>query len=310
MFDQETIDAVTRLAVERGLEPAALLAVAEVESGGTAFASVGGRREPLIRFEGHYFHRLIGSEAARTKAVAAGLASPTPGKVKNPNGQAARWEMLERAIAIDAQAARESCSWGVGQVMGSHWKWLGFASVLELVAMARRDVTGQIELMVRFIEKSNLKGALERGDWAAFARGYNGPAYQQNAYDTKMAKAHARWVGRLAGGPAGDPVLRLGSRGDAVREAQRLLKMNHGRDIAVDGVYGAHTRDQVALVQLAAGIAGDGVVGPQTWAALRTPPVDAPAKPAAPRAEEAEDAMVDGIAAMIIAWLNRLFRRK
>jgi len=321
MFDEETIGAVIVIAAARGMEAAALLAVAEVESGGAAFAPVAGRREPVIRFEGHYFHRLIGSDRARAKAVAAGLASPTPGKIKNPLGQAARWAMLERAIAIDAQAARESCSWGLGQVMGSHWKWLGFGSVLDLVALARRDVAGQIELMVRFIEKSNLKGALERRDWAGFARAYNGPGYRANRYDTKMAEAHGRWVKRLAGTAAGttagDPVLRLGSRGDAVREAQRLLRLNHGGDVTVDGVYGAHTRDQVALVQLAAGIAGDGVVGPKTWALLRTPPVAVPgAAPVgppslpAPRADEAEDAMVDSIAAMIIGWISRFLGRK
>jgi hypothetical protein len=204
--------------------------------------------------------------------------------------------------------------------MGSHWKALGFASVLDLVALARRDVAGQIELMARFIEKNNLKGALERRDWAAFARAYNGPAYRQNAYDTKMAAAHKRWVARLGGAatpaaepPAGDPVLRMGSIGDTVREAQRLLRMNHGRDVAVDGVFGAHTRDQVVLVQLAAGLAGDGVVGPKTWALLRqakpvpAEPAPAPATPPAATPDEAEDAMVDTVAGGILGWLARLF---
>ena len=52
MFSDETRSEIERVAERIGVEPAALLAIAEVESGGKAFAIVGGRPEPLIRFEG------------------------------------------------------------------------------------------------------------------------------------------------------------------------------------------------------------------------------------------------------------------
>ena len=66
MFDRAAQRAIARTAGELGVEPAALLAVAEVESGGRAHARVNGRDEPLIRFEGHYFHRrLTGAARAR-----------------------------------------------------------------------------------------------------------------------------------------------------------------------------------------------------------------------------------------------------
>ena len=62
MFDDEVLKAVDIMAERLGVEAAALLAIAEVESGGQAFATVGGRPEPLIRFEGHYFdQRLTGA---------------------------------------------------------------------------------------------------------------------------------------------------------------------------------------------------------------------------------------------------------
>jgi len=107
MFEQETIARINRTAEEAGLEPAALLAVAEVESAGKAFATVGGRREPLIRFEGHYFDRRL-TGAKQAQARAAGLASPKAGGVANPRTQAGRWDLLERACAIDRKAAWES----------------------------------------------------------------------------------------------------------------------------------------------------------------------------------------------------------
>lgn len=192
MFDNATAHAVAQIAARINVEPAALLAVAEVESAGKAFATVNGRAEPLIRFEGHYFDRRLSGQK-RARARAEGLASPKAGGVPNPSSQPARWALLERAAAIDENAAYESVSWGVGQVMGAHWESLGFGNVGELVSLCRSSVGGQVDLMARFIVKNGLAPALRSRDWAAFARGYNGAGYKKNAYDTKMAKAYARW---------------------------------------------------------------------------------------------------------------------
>ena len=141
MFTGETRQEIERMAREAGLEPAALLAIAEVESGGRALATVNDKAEPLIRFEGHYFDRLV-EDGKREQARAKGLASPSMGAVKNPASQAARWAMLDKAMAIDRAAALQSVSWGIGQVMGSHWKALGYGSVERLVEEARSGVAG------------------------------------------------------------------------------------------------------------------------------------------------------------------------
>ena len=191
MFDQDTITEITAVAATLGLEPAALLAVAEVESGGKAFALVDGKREPLIRFEGHYFDKRLSGDK-KLQARAAGLASPLAGAVANPRTQSARWKLLARAAAIDRAAAYESVSWGIGQVMGAHWAWLGYSSVEALVSEARAGVGGQVRLMARFIGKAGLKAALAAHDWHAFARGYNGPQYRRNAYHSKLAEAYRR----------------------------------------------------------------------------------------------------------------------
>jgi hypothetical protein len=279
MFDETTIAAVSAIARREGWDPAGLLAVVEVESAGKAFAVVDGRQEPLIRFEGHYFDKRL-SGAAKTRARAAGLASPKAGAVGNPSSQAARWKLLARAIEINAQAAYESVSWGVGQVMGSHWSWLGFGAVTDLVNLCRRDVAGQVELMVRFVKKSGLSAALARRDWAAFAHGYNGPAYAKNKYDTKMAQAHARWAKRLPSAPApsaSEPkratpprlVLRRGDRGDTVLQLQRLLAAR-GAALVADAEFGPRTERAVKTFQESRGLAADGIVGPRTWTALES----------------------------------------
>ncbi|KXF76065.1 peptidoglycan-binding protein [Paramesorhizobium deserti] len=214
MFEKETIREIVAAAEKTGVEPAALLAVAEVECGGRTTARVNGRDEPLIRFEGHYFdRRLAGTKQADARRQ--GLASPKAGGVKNPVAQTGRWQLLARAMRIDRNAALESVSWGLGQVMGAHWQWLGYADVEALVAEARGSVAGQIRLMLRFIEKSSLVEVLNRHDWAGFARRYNGPLYSKYAYDRKMAAAWKTYCDRLLrdGGIAGGAVDKTTAQG-------------------------------------------------------------------------------------------------
>ncbi len=42
------------------------------------------------------------------------------------------WEQVNRARALDEEAADEATSWGAFQVMGFHWKRLGYPSVSRL----------------------------------------------------------------------------------------------------------------------------------------------------------------------------------
>lgn len=270
MFDAETRRAAESFAKRLGCEPAALLAVMEVESAGKVFAKVDGRNEPLIRFEGHYFDKRL-SAADRAVARKAGLSSPNVGGVPNPASQAARWKLLNRAAAINAQAAFESCSWGLGQVMGSHWSWLGYSSVTAMVNTARSGVSGQIDLMVRYIEKAGLADELRRRDWAGFARGYNGPLYKRFKYDTKIAAAYKHYAGSSAATPAklspAAGMLRMGSRGKAVEDLQTLLR-RAGHAVAVDGDFGPATKRAVEAFQASAGLDPDGIAGPATLSAL------------------------------------------
>ena len=109
MFNDQISEEIAVVAREFGLEPAALLAIAEVESGGWAFSVVAGKAEPLIRFEAHYFDRRL-SHGKRERARTEGLASPRAGEIANPSSQAARWKLLERAAVIDRKAAYAAVS--------------------------------------------------------------------------------------------------------------------------------------------------------------------------------------------------------
>ncbi len=276
MFSAEVKKEIEDVAREAGLEAAALLAIAEVESGGRAFALIsaaplsgkplaGPRREPMIRFEGHYFDRLL-DDGKRRQARAKGLASPSMGAVKNPASQAARWTLLDEAMAIDRAAALQSVSWGIGQVMGSHWKVLGYGSVEDLVAEARSGVAGQVRLMLRFLEANGLIGTIRRHDWASFARAYNGPRYKVYRYDSRIAAAYAKHRRGEAPAAGGD-MLRRGDRGEAVKDLQRALTAA-GYPAVQDGAFGPATAAAVERFQADHGLGVDGVAGPATFEAL------------------------------------------
>lgn len=265
MFDAETLRAVEALANDLNVKNAALLAVAEVESNGHVYAMVKGKREPLIRWEGHYFdQRLVG--AKRDQARRQKLASPKAGAVKNPKFQTERWELVTRAAKIDRQAALESFSIGLGQVMTAHWRKLGFKSVDDMIKMARSGAAGQIEIMARYIKNFGLADELQRLDFSAFARAYNGPNYRKYGYHTKMANAYARISGKTPVSAA-NGMLRMGSRGEKVRTLQTLL-VRAGYSVTVDGDYGPATRTAVRSFQRLQKITVDGVAGPETFRRL------------------------------------------
>jgi hypothetical protein len=70
--------------------------------------------------------------------------------------------------------------------------------------------------------------------------------------------------------PGARPTVRRGSRGPAVAEAQRILNAWYPSlpRLAEDGIFGPATEARVKHMQQRAGLAVDGIVGPNTWRLL------------------------------------------
>ena len=66
------------------------------------------------------------------------------------------------------------------------------------------------------------------------------------------------------------PTIQMGSTGQDVSDCQNLLQYQGYHVGNVDGTFGRRTVAAVAYFQSVNGLAIDGVVGPQTWAALET----------------------------------------
>lgn len=202
VFEGEVLRQTIGVAIKHKVEPAAALAVVEVESAGKSLEQDG--RTPRLLFERHVFYRELkkaGKTTALSRAVAAGLAHPEWRKPGTANSQyrdqgtsAKRLSLLARARAIDEECALRSCSWGVGQTMGFNAEEMGFRNARELFQyMVEGGVPAQVECMFREIEEKKLIGKMNAHDWAGFAYKYNGAGYKANKYDTKMAAAYLKW---------------------------------------------------------------------------------------------------------------------
>jgi hypothetical protein len=189
MVSTATRELITTASILWKLDPDVLLAIIEVESGGKTHVKINGRREPVIRFDGHLFHRHL-PVAEQETAIRERLASPEAGGVACPVTQVARWRMLNRAAQIHRKAAYEATFWGIGQVPGAHWSSLGFSSVDALVKEARSGADGQLSLMMSYIEKAGLLEPLRERDWAKFAQGYRSQSEATKTYRQDLALAY------------------------------------------------------------------------------------------------------------------------
>jgi hypothetical protein len=231
-----------------GAGAADLWAVIGVETSGCGFLP---DRRAKILFERHVF-------SSQTKHhfddKYSGISNPVAGGYG-----AAGWPQYDRlasAMALDRTAALNSCSWGVGQVMGYHSQALGFADVEQMVAAMMDSENLQLEAMAQFIKLNKLDGPLRTHDWARFARGYNGPNYRINNYDTRLAATYQQ----MSSGGMPD----LG-----VRAAQAYLTFLDHDTHGIDGVMGRMTRAALNDYQADKGLPLTSFVDDVTLAALR-----------------------------------------
>ena len=81
------------------------------------------------------------------------------------------------------------------QIMGFHWESLGYASAKAFVDLMYKSEGEHLKAFAKFMKVNNLVRHLKTLNWAKFARGYNGPGYAANKYDTKMADAYKKHQG-------------------------------------------------------------------------------------------------------------------
>jgi hypothetical protein len=182
-MDKEIID----ICKKQNIGAASLLAFISVETGGKGFDDKTGKI--LIQFEPSWFKK-------KAPYAPSGLWS-----VNKVDVQRKEWMAFNDAYKKNPDAAMQSTSIGLGQIMGFHYKKLGYNSVGEMWDDAKNGIEEQIEQMVKFINSNpNLLNALKNHDWTKVATIYNGRGfmylakkYHRTPYDEAMKIAYNRF---------------------------------------------------------------------------------------------------------------------
>lgn len=262
-------DVIKELAQERGYDETLLRALLEVESSGKASDDQG---RMLILPEKHIFWRQL-PKSLRGRASKLGLAVPKWNRKKNYKGLGGagddrRWDRLEDMADLHETAALKSASYGKGQYMGFNYGLCGYADVTSFVFALATSEEKQDEAFFSFLIRSGLDDELREGDVPAIVRRYNGSG-QVKRY-SNMVYAAMRRLGKrekLKNNAPRFSYLRLGSEGYKVTALQKRLS-SLGYVTKPDGDFGPATRRQVVAFQADHGLKIDGMVGPETEAAL------------------------------------------
>ncbi len=181
------------VAEELGVEVAAIKAVVEIEAGKThqGFWAEG---KPIINFDLSMFRRMAAkNHISLGKYVHSHpIVFNRPSSARYGGQQAAVQARLDAARSIDNTSGIEGTFWGMFQIGGFNWRKCGAKSIDDFVYRMSRSERDQLELFANFVRNTGLLEPLKAKNWAAFARGYNGPSYASRRYHTRLASAYAR----------------------------------------------------------------------------------------------------------------------
>lgn len=182
------------VAEQLGVEVAAMKAVVEIEAGKShdGFWAEG---KPIINFDLAVFRKMAARHKVNlskyTKSHSVVFSRPNISKYGSQ--QAAVQARLDRAMDIDSISAIEGTFWGMFQIGGFNWRQCGTSSPQEFVRLMSRSERDQLDLFAEFISRTGLLPALKKKNWAAFARGYNGPGYAARGYHKRLAAAYKKY---------------------------------------------------------------------------------------------------------------------
>lgn len=175
-------------AAELWADPEQLLAVSAVEAPRGGWDSDG-----LLTclYERHYLWKRIAIKVPV-------LSDPVPGGYTldaDRDGINDSWEKVaDVACRFGAHRAFECASWGKFQIMGAWWQRLGYRSAIDFVWRLSRAEAEHYRALVKFVSVNGLLTAFRKIDGdpencRAFAKGYNGPAYEKHGYHERIARA-------------------------------------------------------------------------------------------------------------------------
>lgn len=179
------------VAEELGIETACLHAVIDIEAGKAhqGFTAPG---QPVVNFDLTMFRRF----AAKRGVNLTRYRRSHPAVFSRGRSAGSAFKRFSVASTINSHAAIEGTFWGMFQIGGFNWRKCGAKDIDEFYQLMCRSERDQLELFAKFIVNSGLQKPLQAKNWAAFARGYNGPGYARRGYHNRLGAAYRKYAGK------------------------------------------------------------------------------------------------------------------
>lgn len=239
-------DGLAAVADKLGVFAAEIWALLAVETLGCGYLP---DRRPQILYERHVFHRLTQGQYDDGD-----ISSAMPGDYGALGEH--QYDRLSLATTKNRDAALESASWGIGQIMGENFAEAGYSNVENMVTAMSRSEDEQLTAMANFLVSRKLHRFLQAHDWANFARAYNGPDYAINRYDVRLNAEYQKYSSGLL------PDLNM----RATQLYLTYLGFNPG---PVDGIAGHLTFSALTQFQAQAALSTAKIVTAETVAQLQ-----------------------------------------
>jgi len=314
---------IGKAAQEVGLPTAVLLAWLEVEVGAT-IRGFDNKNRIIILPEPHRFYANLGAGPKRAEAIKQGLAYAKWGAKPYPASYDARYEVFAKMEAIDVEAARDSASQGLPQILGQNAEKCGYANATAMFTDFMLGETQQLKAMVTLMKNWGIvtmlsgKNLALADNWRPAAFKYNGTGYEKNGYHTKLATAfvkHSKGNNDnlvVVKGPAKFTVLKKGMKGELVTNLQSDLLVRGFDPGPIDGRFEDKTKTALEGFQRSTGLTVDGEYGPKTAQKMATVPM-LPIAPKPPEHVWPQQQSRNWVAVLIDTLLDMIFaafRRK
>ncbi|MGV0845709.1 N-acetylmuramidase family protein [Empedobacter falsenii] len=184
LTEQDYINAAKQLNVEVAM----IKAFAKKEAKSSGFIT---ESEPRILFERHKFHQKTNGKYSVENPD---ISNKTPGGYGKESDQHKR---LQKAANLNRNAALESASWGLFQIMGENWKALGYPTLQAFINAMYESEAKQLDAFIRFIKVNKIDIDMRNKNFKNIARKYNGPNYAINNYDKDLEKYYKQFGGKI-----------------------------------------------------------------------------------------------------------------
>lgn len=165
-----SLDDIINASVILKCEPAAILAVSEIEAPKGGFLADG---RPSILFEAHVFSKYTKHQYDLSHP---NISSSTWNRALYGKDGSHQYDRLAEALKLSNEdAALMACSWGKYQLMGFNYRECRYPDITEFIDAMVESEAEQLAAFVNFILHNNkLTVSLRTKDWNTFTEFYNG----------------------------------------------------------------------------------------------------------------------------------------